>query len=90
MALSRSNRESVVRMEFLCQDFKLTFITRYGNDRNGRMQVSNMGNCISDNYNLFSFECTGFHCKLTLLTLQTLLASIVVVVLVVVVYFLTR
>ena len=54
------------------------------------MQVSNMGNCISDNYNLFSFECTGFHCKLTLLTLQTLLASIVVVVLVVVVYFLTR
>ena len=57
--------------------FKLAFTARYGNDRNERMQVSNTGNCISDNYNLFSFECTGFHCKLTLLTIQTLLAGIV-------------
>ena len=41
------------------------------------MQVFNTGNCISDNYNLFLFECTGFHFKLMLLTLQTLLAGIV-------------
>ena len=59
------------------QDLKLAFAARYGNDRNERMQVFNSGNCISDNYNLFVFECTGFHFKLTLLTLQTLLAGIV-------------
>ena len=41
------------------------------------MQVFNTGNCISDNYNLFLFECTGFHFKLMLLTLQTLLAGLV-------------
>ena len=59
------------------QDLKLAFTARYGNDKNERMQVSNSGNCISDNYNLFLFECTGFHFKSTLLTLQTLLAGIV-------------
>ena len=59
------------------QDLKLKFKAIYGNDRNERMQLFNSGNCISDNYNLFLFECTGFHFKLTLLTLQTLLAGIV-------------
>ena len=59
------------------QDLILKFTAIYGNDRNEKMQIFNSGNCISDNYNLFLFECTGFHFKLTLLTLQTLLAGIV-------------
>ena len=38
------------------------------------MEVDNEpGNCISDNYNLFVFECSGFHIYLTLL--QTLLVG---------------
>ena len=59
------------------QDLKLKFTAIYGNDRNERKQLFNSGNCISDNYNLILFEFTGFHFKLTLLTLQTLLAGIV-------------
>ena len=55
------------------QDIKLTFTARYGIDREEEMEVDNSGNFISDNYNLFLFECTGFHIQLTLLTLQTLL-----------------
>ena len=43
------------------QDVKLTFTARYGIDREEEMEVDNSGNCISENYNLFLFECTGFH-----------------------------
>lgn len=41
MALSRSNRESVVCMEFHRKDLKLKFKAIYGNDRNERMQLFN-------------------------------------------------
>lgn len=41
MALSRSNRESVVCMEYFCQGLKLKFTASYGNDRNKRMQLFN-------------------------------------------------
>lgn len=41
MALSRSNRESVVCMEFHWKDLKLKFTAIYGNDRNEKMQIFN-------------------------------------------------
>ena len=54
------------------QDIKLTFTARYGIDREEEMEVDNeSGNCFSDNYDLFLFECTGFHIQLTLFILQT-------------------
>ena len=59
------------------QDLKFVYAARYGDGSKEEMEVNNTGNCISDNYNLFLFECTGFHFKLMLLTLQTLLAGIV-------------
>ena len=44
------------------QEWELTLEARYGIDREERMEVDNEpGNCISDDYNLFLFECTGFH-----------------------------
>ena len=44
------------------QDLKLKFTARYGIAKEERMEVDNEpGNCISDNYNLFWFDCTGFH-----------------------------
>ena len=58
------------------QDFKLTFTARYGIDREEEMEVdSEPGNCFSDNYDLFLFECTGFHIQLTLFILQTQLVG---------------
>ena len=40
------------------------------------MEVDNeSGNCFSDNYDLFLFECTGFHIQLTLFILQTQLVG---------------
>ena len=58
------------------QDFKLTFTARYGIDREEEMEVdSEPGNCFSDNYDLFSFECTGFHIQLALFILQTQLVG---------------
>ena len=53
------------------QEWELSLTARYGIDGEDRMEVDcEPGNCISDNYNLFWFECTGFHILLTLL--QTL------------------
>ena len=58
------------------QDIKLTFTARYGIDREEEMEVDNeSGNCFSDNYDLFLFECTGFHIQLTLFILQTQLVG---------------
>ena len=58
------------------QDFKLTFTARYGIDREEEMEVdSEPGNCFSDNYDLFLFECTGFHIQLALFILQTQLVG---------------
>ena len=43
------------------QDLKLKFTARHGIDKEERMEADNEpGNCISDNYNLFWFEFTGF------------------------------
>ena len=58
------------------QDFKLTFTARYGIDREEEMEVdSEPGNCFSDNYDLFLFECTGFHIQLALFILKTQLVG---------------
>ena len=51
------------------QDLELKFAARYGIDGKERMEVDDEpGNCISDNCNMFWFECTGFHIYWTLLT----------------------
>ena len=58
------------------QDFKAAFTARYGIDREEEMEVdSEPGNCFSDNYDLFLFECTGFHIQLALFILKTQLVG---------------
>ena len=54
------------------QDIKLTFTARYDIEREEEMEGEDeSGNCFSGNYDLFLFECTGFHIQLTLFILQT-------------------
>ena len=51
-----------ILLVFHQQEWELTLEARYGIDGEERMEVDNEpGNCISVNYNLFWFECTGFH-----------------------------
>ena len=58
------------------QGLSCEFFVKYIIDRVKDMEVDNEpGNCISDNYNLFSFDCTVFHIQLTLLTLPTVLVG---------------